>query len=206
MVMNEQAVQPLLASLLGNRRIVLGSSSPRRVELLTLLVGKVEVRVPVVEEVYPPNMPVNRVPEYLSALKAESLRPTLTDNEVLITADTVVILNGKLIGKPANMQEAKATLQALSGATHQVVSGYTIANKECMVCGSAESRVTFATLQEDEVDYYLRTFSPLDKAGAYGVQEWIGLVGVTHIEGSYHNIMGLPTALLYNKLKQFLQG
>ena len=191
--------------LLRGRRIVLGSQSPRRIQLLGELGLHVTVRPPKIEEVYPDDLPIEEVALFLSRLKADSLRPSLSDEEILITADTVVLLEGELLGKPADLDHARDFLRRLSGKTNTVITGYTIMDAHDKVsAGQAVSRIRFAPLDEDEIEYYIRRCEVLDKAGAYGVQDWIGLIAVEDIQGSYNNIIGLPTALIYRDLKAFL--
>ncbi len=196
---------PPIYHYLNGRRIVLGSQSPRRIKLLQDLGLPITVRPSCVEEVYPDSLPVEQVPLYLSRLKANSLRGTLAPDEVLITADTVVFLDGALIGKPDDLAHARSILHRLSGNTHRVITGYTIMEASGReVSGEALSEIRFASLTDDEIEYYIHHCEVLDKAGSYGVQDWIGLVGVEEIRGSYNNIMGLPTVLIYRDLKTFL--
>ena len=203
---NEHKALTPLDILLGDRRIVLGSASPRRIALLSELFSSVEIRPAHIDENYDPSMDPHCVPEFLSKAKAADILPTLGTGEILVTADTVVILEGELIGKPLDREHAHHILERLSGHTHTVVTGYALTDVARQVSGSVQSYITFAGLTEEEITYYLDHYQVMDKAGAYGVQEWIGLVGVSEIQGSYHNIMGLPTAALYRELKIFLQS
>ena len=181
-------------------KIVLASNSPRRRELLRGLGVSFEVRVQEnIDETYPQNMPAEQIPLYISRHKAEAY--DVADNELLITADTIVTLDGEIMGKPHSEGEAHEMLQRLSGRTHEVITGVTlrghvvesISKESCDVYSfSTVTKVTFATLTPKQIDYYVANFHPLDKAGAYGIQEWIGYVGVIGIEGSYYNVMGLP--------------
>lgn len=192
-------------ALLGNRRVVLGSQSPRRIQLLGELGLHITVRPSEVKEVYPEGLPIEEVAPFLSRLKADSLRLSLSDEEILITADTVVLLEGELLGKPTDLDHARDFLHRLSGRTNTVITGYTIMDAHGkVIAGQAVSKIKFAPLEESEIEYYIRRCEVLDKAGAYGVQDWIGLIAVEDIQGSYNNIIGLPTALIYRDLKTFL--
>lgn len=194
-------------ALLRGRKIVLGSQSPRRIQLLGEIGLQITVRPSEVEEVFPDELPIEEVALYLSRLKADSLRPSLGDEEILITADTVVLLDGRLIGKPSDLDHAREILRQLGGKTNTVITGYTIMDAHGKVMtGQAQSKIRFAPLEEPEIDYYLHHYEVLDKAGAYGVQDWIGLIAVEDIQGSYNNIIGLPTALIYRDLKAFLSN
>ena len=182
--------------------VVLASNSPRRRELLAGM--GVDFRVEVIsgiDETYPDTLPVEQVAEYLSGRKAQAyeLRP----NELLITADTVVISGGRVLGKPADEAEARVMLRELSGKSHRVITGVTLRSMNREVRLSDVSEVDFAELTEDEIEHYVKRYRPLDKAGAYGIQEWIGYVGITGIRGSFYNVMGLPTRRLYEELKRF---
>lgn len=206
--MRDESVHSVASPLereLSSYRLVLGSSSPRRIDLLRRLVSDIDVRPSGAEETYDPDLSAYDVPTYLACVKASGLRSTLRPGEILVTADTIVILDGRVIGKPGDMEEAEETLRLLSGRTHEVITGYALT--DCtgrQITESVHSYITFASLSDEEIAYYLTHFDVLDKAGAYGVQEWIGLIGVTDIRGSYHNIMGLPTASLYRSLRQFV--
>lgn len=200
-----QSMEAPINALLGNRRVVLGSQSPRRIQLLGELGLHITVRPSEVEEVYPEGLPIEEVAPFLSRLKADSLRPSLSDEEILITADTVVLLEGELLGKPTDLDHARDFLHRLSGKTNTVITGYTIMDAHGkVIAGQAVSKIKFAPLEETEIEYYIRRCEVLDKAGAYGVQDWIGLIAVEDIQGSYNNIIGLPTALIYRDLKAFL--
>lgn len=200
-----QSMEAPINALLGNRRVVLGSQSPRRIQLLGELGLHITVRPSEVKEVYPEGLPIEEVAPFLSRLKADSLRLSLSDEEILITADTVVLLEGELLGKPTDLDHARDFLHRLSGRTNTVITGYTIMDAHGkIIAGQAVSKIKFAPLEESEIEYYIRRCEVLDKAGAYGVQDWIGLIAVEDIQGSYNNIIGLPTALIYRDLKTFL--
>ncbi len=183
-------------------KIILASGSPRRRELIAML--DVDFRVDTsrsVDEVVPADMPAEEVPAYLSRLKAAPYLPDLQDDEILVTADTVVILDGQVIGKPRSEEDARAILRRLAGATHKVVTGVTIARAGGESDTFAETTlVEFDPLTEAEIDYYVTHYRPMDKAGAYGIQEWIGAAAVKGIHGSFYNVMGLPIHALYRRL------
>ena len=179
----------------------MASNSPRRRELLAGLGVSYEVRViDGIDESYPTSLPVSEVPLFISQKKAGAY--TLSDAELLITADTVVCLDNEILGKPKDAEEARLMLTKLSGRTHQVITGVTLTTTEWTHSFSCTSNVTFASLTEQEILHYINTYHPMDKAGAYGIQEWIGYIGVTRLEGSYFNVMGLPVQRLYSELKK----
>ena len=185
-------------------RILLASASPRRRELLERLSVDFEIAVGwEVDESYPDEMPVDDVAAYLSRKKADAYKIDMADDELVITADTVVINNGAVLGKPQSATEAIEMLRSLSGHTHKVITGVTITTRQKQVTFSAVTEVEFATLDDIEIADYVETFKPLDKAGAYGIQEWIGCIGVKNINGSFYNVMGLPLHRLYSELKSF---
>jgi len=185
-------------------KIVLGSNSPRRKELISGLDIPCEVvSLPDVDENYPNTLWKEEIPVYLARLKAEAYRKLMKDNTFLITADTIVWLNGQVFGKPSDEEDAKAMLRALSGRTHEVITGMCLTTSEKQQAFYAVSSVKFAVLEEKEIDYYIQKYKPYDKAGAYGVQEWIGYIGVESLNGSFYNVMGLPVRLLYRYLKEW---
>lgn len=183
--------------------IVLASGSPRRRELMAML--GVDFRVDTsrpIDEIVPPGLSADEVPAYLSRLKAAPYLPHLADDEVLITADTVVILDNRVIGKPRDADDARRILANLAGRTHRVVSGVSIGRSDGSLHTFSETtEVDFAPLSAEEINYYVDNFKPLDKAGAYGIQEWIGAAAVKGIRGSFYNVMGLPIHQLYLRLK-----
>lgn len=204
-------------------KIILASNSPRRRELLSGLGLEYEVRtLQGLDESYPDGLPMEEIPQYISRKKAAAY--SLEPDELLITADTIVWLDGEVLGKPTDEEDARRMLRKLSGRTHQVVTGVTLkttlnlplkgrlAARDSLPSRegrsgssfsfSSVSQVTFAQLSEAEIDYYVTHYHPLDKAGAYGIQEWIGYIGVTSIEGSYFNVMGLPVQRLYTEMKK----
>ena len=183
--------------------IILASNSPRRRELLSGLGLDYEVRtLPGIDESYPDTLQGEEIPVYISSKKASAYLDALKDNELLITADTIVWLDGRVLGKPADEDEARQMLRSLSGKTHQVITGVTLATTTFQKSFASVSQVTFASLTEEEISYYVTHYHPMDKAGSYGVQEWIGFIGVERIEGSYFNVMGLPVQRLYRELKE----
>lgn len=185
-------------------KVLLASNSPRRKELLQGIDIDFEIKVlPDIDESYPANLPVEEVAEFIAKKKAGSYTNNLKEDELLITADTVVILDGAIFGKPNNKDEAKEMLTALSGKTHRVISGVCLATLKKQISFSATSEVLFSELTSQEIKYYIDRYSPFDKAGSYGIQEWIGYIGVEHLRGSYFNIMGLPIQRLYQELKNF---
>lgn len=195
----------LLKDKLKGRRLLLASKSPRRSQLMRdcgLEFEVVDGRE--AEEVYPPELPVEQVAEYLSRLKSDAYADVLTTGDVLITADTVVVAGSEILGKPADRADAERMLGLLSGAEHTVITGVTLRMTDRCESFSCSSCVRFRTIEPDEVAYYLDTYRPYDKAGAYGIQEWIGYVAIEGIEGSFYNVMGLPVQMLYVRLKEFI--
>jgi septum formation protein len=185
-------------------RVILASNSPRRKELLSGLDLEFEVRVlQDIDESYPADLPTLKIAEFISKKKADAYVQTMADDELVITADTVVILGDEVMGKPHDEADAKRMLGELSGRTHQVTTGVTLSTRERQMSFSVVTNVTFKQLSSDEIDYYVRTYHPMDKAGAYGIQEWIGYIGVTALKGSYFNVMGLPVQRIYEALKTF---
>lgn len=182
-------------------KILLASCSPRRRELLGLLDMDFEIVQPrEVEEVYPDDLVADEVPAYLSSLKADAYLDLLGTGDVLLTADTVVICDGEILGKPAGYHDAVGMLKKLSGRTHTVVTGVTLTGTDFRKTFSEHTRVTFADLSDDVIDYYVERYRPYDKAGAYGIQEWIGCIGISSIDGCFYNVMGLPLHALYANL------
>lgn len=189
---------------MNNHVILLASKSPRRQELMQLLDLKFEIPASIeVEETYPLSLPAEKVPEYLSQKKASAYRNTLKGNEILVTADTVVILGSEILGKPHSEDDAIDMLKKLSGNTHKVVTGVTITSSAMQKTFSAITEVDFDILSDEDIRHYVSHYRPLDKAGAYGIQEWIGAVGIKAIRGSFYNVMGLPVHRLYKELRAF---
>ena len=189
---------------LNKYQIILASNSPRRKELLQRLGIQFKVRNLLgVDESYPSALRGEDIARYISRQKAEAYRGSMTSDELIITADTIVCADGSVLGKPLNAEEAKQMLVRLSGKTHQVITGVTVLCAERIENFAVTSYVRFAQLSTDEIDYYVTHYLPLDKAGAYGIQEWIGLVAVEELRGSFFNVMGLPVQRLYQLLKTF---
>ncbi|MGB0934230.1 MAG: Maf family nucleotide pyrophosphatase [Lishizhenia sp.] len=184
-------------------KIILGSKSPRRQELISGLGLDFEIRTKEVEENYPENLAPTEVAQYLSKLKAQPLIETLNEKEVLLTSDTTVVLNNKVLGKPVSLKEAKDMIEQLSGKQHEVITGVSLHSTEKSKSFSISTKVFFKHLTRQEIEYYVSNFKPLDKAGAYGIQEWIGQIGVEKIEGSYYNVVGLPVESVWEELKTF---
>lgn len=188
----------------SSTKILLASGSPRRRELLAMIAPDFAVAPGRdVDESYPSDIPAEKVAEYLSKVKADAYIDLLADDEIIITADTVVIIDGRILGKPAGRDDAVAMLRSLSGRRHKVVTGVTVTARDRSISFDETTVVEFAPLSDDEIDTYVDTFRPYDKAGAYGIQEWIGAVGIKGIEGCYYNVMGLPVHTLYHRLKEF---
>ena len=186
-------------------RIILASASPRRKELLSGLDIDFEVRsLPSVDESFPAELQGGDIPLYISRKKADAYRPQMASDELVITADTIVWLGGVALGKPSGKEDARRMLRNMSGKTHSVFTGVTITTKEVQRSFVAQSDVTFSLLTDEEIEYYIEKYKPMDKAGSYGAQEWIGYVGMQNIVGSYFNVMGLPVQRLYAELKSFL--
>lgn len=184
-------------------KIILASNSPRRKQLLSGLGVDFQVRtLPDVDETYPESLEGDAITEFIACKKASAYRKMLVPGELLITADTIVWANDHVLGKPKNLLDAQRMLKELSGHTHCVFTGVCLTTTEMQKSFTATSEVTFAPLSKEEIEYYVETYKPLDKAGAYGVQEWIGYIGVKSISGSYFNVMGLPIQKLYNELKK----
>jgi septum formation protein len=191
-----------LLPLMNNYKLVLGSGSPRRKELLAGMGLTFEVRVSDVDESIDPSWPLTEVAQRLAERKAEALLETASANELVITADTVVHVEGKLLNKPADKEEALVMLKQLSGRSHEVFTGVCVATKEWKHSFTDCTKVTFAEMSERELKHYIENYKPFDKAGSYGAQDFIGLVGIAKLEGSYFNVMGLPTHMLYAVLKE----
>ena len=197
----------LLHEKLKRYRLILASQSPRRRQLLSdaglehTLAERFEC-----EEIYPADLPAAEVAEYLSRLKSDAYPATLEARDILLTADTVVVAGGAVLGKPADRDAAVDMLRRLSGREHEVITGVTLRDAERVRSFSARSQVRFRRLADEEIDYYVDNYRPMDKAGAYGIQEWIGYVGIEGIEGSFYNVMGLPVQRVYCELDAFVEG
>ncbi|MEG2573046.1 MAG: Maf-like protein [Bacteroides sp.] len=190
-----------MLSNLDKYKIILASGSPRRRELMTGLGVNYEVKtLPGIDESYPSTLKGEEIPLYIAKEKAAAYLSHIRPDELIITADTIVWIEQTVLGKPSDNEQAKAMLRRLSGKTHEVITGVCLTTTEFQQSFTTTTEVTFASLTEDEITYYVENYHPLDKAGAYGIQEWIGFVGVTGIQGSYFNVMGLPIQRLYKEL------
>ena len=184
--------------------IILASNSPRRKELLAGIDVNFDVRViRDIDESYPASLPTKDIAEYISRKKAAVYRQQMAADELIITADTIVVLDSEVMGKPHDEADASRMLRELSGRTHQVITGVTLTTTDRQQSFSVETDVTFKSLTDEEINYYIQHYKPFDKAGAYGIQEWIGHIGVTALKGSYFNVMGLPVQRIYEALRQF---
>ena len=186
-----------------NHKIILASGSPRRQQFFTDLDLDFEIRLKDIEEVYPEQLQGVEITNYLAQLKANAFEGELNDNELLITSDTIVWHNNKALGKPKDYQDAFGILRTLSNATHEVITSVCFKTKTKTETLFEVTKVTFTALSDEAIFYYLDHYKPFDKAGAYGIQEWIGLVGITKIEGSYTNVVGLPTEKVYHYLNTY---
>jgi septum formation protein len=189
---------------LKGKKVILASQSPRRQELLKGIAIDFEVLLKEnINEDFDPEIPIFKVAEYLALKKAKAYDDILESSTVLITADTIVTTDSEILNKPFNEEEARHMLNILSGKKHHVITGVCIKSLEKEICFSEESAVYFEKLESAEIEYYIKNFKPFDKAGAYGIQEWIGYIGIKRIEGSYFNVMGLPIHAVYRTLKKF---
>jgi len=184
-------------------KLILGSKSPRRKELLASIGMQFEIRTKETDENYPESLPIDQVAEYIAQLKADDLIEDLQDDEILLCADTTVQIDNILLGKPKDARDASKMLSLLSGRTHFVTTGVVLASNEMELSFSVRTEVTFKPLSMDEIEYYIETYKPFDKAGSYGIQEWIGYIGIQKINGSYNNVVGLPTQEVYQALQKF---
>lgn len=192
----------MLRNQLKKYHLILASSSPRRQQFLKDLDLDFEIRLKDIEEIYPPELNAHEITDYLSQLKASAFEGELLENEILITSDTIVWHNNQALGKPKDKQNAFEILKSLSNATHEVITSVCFKTKEKTAVLHEITKVTFNTLSDEAILYYIDNFEPYDKAGAYGIQEWIGFVGVSKIEGSYANVMGMPTDKVYGYLSK----
>lgn len=186
-----------------NKKIILGSGSPRRKEILQQAGLEFEIIKSDVDEVYPSTLDADKIPEYLAKLKADVLKTGLQDDAVLLTADTLVFCDGEILAKPKDRDEAILFLQKLSGKSHEVIGGYCLTSKTKQVCFSDTTKVYFKKLSTKEIEHYVDQYQPYDKAGAYAIQEWIGLIGIEKIDGSYFNVVGLAMHKVYKNLEEF---
>jgi len=196
----------MLNEKLKDYNIILASASPRRHTFFKTLKLDFEIRLKPIEEVYPKHLQNEEITDFLAKLKAEAFKNELKPNDILVTSDTIVWHNNKPIEKPKDETEAFNMIKSLSDATHQVVTSvcFTVNNHQHIV--NTTTKVTFKALLDEEINYYIKNYKPLDKAGAYGIQEWIGAIGITSIDGSYNNVVGLPTHLLYKTLNAIVDS
>lgn len=195
----------MLNKKLANHNLILASGSPRRHTFFKILDLEFEVRLHPVEEIYPKQLVAEEITDYLAKLKAEPLKTNLKPNDILITSDTIVWHNHQPIGKPKNEADAFKMIKALSNSTHEVISSIAITQVHQQKIVNTKTKVKFRDLTDNEIQYYVSKYKPLDKAGAYGIQEWIGAVAITDINGSYNNVVGLPTHLLYEVLNDIAE-
>jgi septum formation protein len=194
----------MLRDKLKNYKLVLASGSPRRQQFLKELDVDFEIRLKDVEEVYPEHLQGAEITDYLAKLKASALDESLSDDEIIITSDTIVWHENKALGKPLDKEDAFAMIRSLSGKTHEVITSVSIKTSTKQEVFNETTRVTFNPLTDEEINYYLDKYKPFDKAGSYGIQEWIGLVAIARIEGSYANVVGLPVDKVYQYLNKFV--
>mgnify|MGYP000846955494 CR=1 FL=1 len=192
----------MLEDLTKKYQVTLASNSPRRKELLTKIIPLFIVESREVEEIYPDNLQGAEIATYLSQLKSEPFQPG--EKDLIITSDTIVIVDELILGKPKNYEEAKQMLTLLSGKKHKIITGVTIRTKDKKISFYDVTKVQFYKLKPDEIEYYIKEYKPFDKAGSYGIQEWIGCIGIKNMEGDYYNVMGLPIHKLYRELQQFI--
>lgn len=186
-------------------KILLASKSPRRLSLLQEMGLDIEVISLDVEEGHPQDLEYSKIPEYLAIKKSKAFNTSnLEDNHILLSADTMVFLEGRALSKPKDRQDAIRSLAQLSSTTHEVITGVCLRTKSKHISFSSTTKVEFTSLSQEEIEYYVDKFKPYDKAGGYAIQEWIGMVGISKINGSYYNVVGLPTDMVYKKLKEII--
>ncbi len=194
----------MIADQFKNYRLILASRSPRRQQLLRELGLKFEVVIKEYEEIYPESLSGEEIARFVAHEKAASFKDDISDNEIVIAADTIVWCNNKVLGKPLDHDDATRILKEISGNTHEVITGVSLRSQTKELTFSESAKVTFETLTEEEISYYIDEYKPYDKAGAYGIQEWIGIIACSHIDGSYFNVVGLPVQRLYKELQRFI--
>ncbi len=195
----------MLKGLLKDYNIILASGSPRRQQFFKDLDLDFTIQIREIEEVYPDHLKAEEITDYLAQLKAKAFID-LNEKDILITSDTIVWHNHKALGKPKDLEDAKKMISSLSNTTHEVITSVCFTTKNQIKIVNYSTKVTFKELLQQEISYYVDTFKPLDKAGAYGIQEWIGFIGISTIEGSYFNVMGMPTHLVYETLIQIAKS
>lgn len=189
---------------LPNKKIILASGSPRRQQYCKELGLDFSIQLKEIEEIYPDDLTHHEITDFLAELKANAFENELAENEILITSDTIVWHENKALGKPKNYDEAFEMISSMARKTHEVITSVCIKTSLKSEVFHSITKVTFVSLTKEEIDYYIENFKPYDKAGAYGIQEWIGLIGISKIEGSYPNVVGLPVDKLYTKLKEYV--
>jgi septum formation protein len=189
---------------LNDFKIILASRSPRRQQLLRELGFKFDVIVRDYEEIYPKGLTGEEIARFVAYEKAASFKNELSEDEIVIAADTIVWCNNKVLGKPVDQQDAIRILKEISGNTHEVITGVSIRSQSKDFTFSDSTKVSFEALTDEEISYYIDKYKPYDKAGAYGIQEWIGIIACSHIDGSYFNVVGLPVQMLYKELQNFI--
>ena len=194
----------MLIDKLKKYNLILGSNSPRRKEILEEMGLKVNVMASDIDESYSENIKLHEVPIFLAEKKSKALNYLIKEKDILITADTIVLLKNKILSKPKDQFDAKKILLDLSSQIHNVITGVCIYNYKKTISFSCSTSVTFNSIEEKEIDFYIKKYKPFDKAGSYGIQEWIGLIGINKINGSYSNVVGLPSSRLYHELKRFI--
>ncbi len=195
----------MLKDVLKNHQVILASSSPRRQKFFEKMELDFEIRLKEVEEIYPETLQHLEIPIFLAELKAKAFSNTLQSNDILITSDTIVWHQNRALGKPKTLEQAKEMIQSMAGTTHEVLTAVCFTTPTKSIVVDDITKVTFAELTKDEINHYVDTYKPLDKAGAYGIQEWIGLIGIITITGNYNNVVGLPTHLVYKTLKELVK-
>jgi septum formation protein len=196
----------MIADQFKNYKLILASRSPRRQQLLSELGLKFDVVITEYEEIFPEGLSGEEIARFIAHEKAASFKDNISDNEIVIAADTIVWCNNNVLGKPLDRNDAIRILKEISGNTHDVITGVSLRSKTNEITFSESTKVTFETLTEEEINYYIDEYKPYDKAGAYGIQEWIGIIACSHIEGSYFNVVGLPVQRLYKELQKFIQN
>ena len=194
----------MLIDKLKKYNLILGSNSPRRKEILEEMGLKINIVASDIDEYYNENIKPHEVPVFLAEKKSKALNYLIKEKDILITADTIVLLKNKILSKPKDQVDAKKILLDLSSQTHDVITGVCISSCKKTFSFSCSTSVTFNSIDKNDIDYYIKRYKPFDKAGSYGIQEWIGLIGINKISGSYSNVVGLPSSRLYHELKRFI--
>ncbi len=192
----------MFSKILEHKNIILASGSPRRQQFFKEMDLNFSIQLKEVEEIYPEHLKAEEITNFLAKLKANAFEGELKENDILVTSDTIVWLNGKALGKPKDYDDAFSMLQKLANQTHEVITSVCLKTNDKTVVFHCITKVTFTPLSDENIRYYLDNYKPFDKAGSYGIQDWIGLIGISKIEGSYTNVVGLPTEMLFQKLMQ----